>query len=112
MKKWLFLCILPAIMLMSFSAYAATAHETDKRHHREHAVVNHSPVDINTATVAQLEVIKGIGPKKAEAIVAYREQHGSFKTVADLKNVRGFGAGLVDRLEKENPGLLVVKNSG
>lgn len=48
-------------------------------------------VNLNTASKAELEAVKGIGPKKAEAIIAYREKNGPFKTVDDLKNVNGFG---------------------
>jgi len=49
------------------------------------------PVNINTATVEQLQELKGIGPKTAEAIVAYRSEHGSFKSIDDLKQVKGVG---------------------
>jgi competence protein ComEA len=50
------------------------------------------PVNINTATAAELAAaIKGVGDKKAAAIVAYRNEHGSFKSVDELKNVPGIG---------------------
>ena len=48
-------------------------------------------VNINTATVEELDAIKGIGKSKAKAIVAYREKHGNFKAIGDLVNVRGIG---------------------
>ena len=48
-------------------------------------------VNINTATVEQLETLNGIGPAKAEAIVEYRKKNGNFKTVDDLNNVPGIG---------------------
>lgn len=48
-------------------------------------------VNLNTATKDKLEAVKGIGPQKAAAIIAYREKNGPFKTVDDLKNVTGFG---------------------
>lgn len=48
-------------------------------------------VNLNTATVAQLQTLPGVGPVLAERIVAYREQHGGFKTVADLRKVTGIG---------------------
>lgn len=48
-------------------------------------------VNLNTATKAELEAVKGIGPKKADEIIAYRTKNGPFKTVNDLKNVKGFG---------------------
>lgn len=58
-------------------------------------------VDINTATVAQLESVNGIGPKKAEAIVEYRKKNGPFKSVDDLQNVSGLGKASVDKMRNE-----------
>jgi competence protein ComEA len=57
-------------------------------------------VDINTATIEQLETVKGIGPAKAAAIIAER-QKGLFKSVADLKRVKGFGDKTIKKLESE-----------
>lgn len=48
-------------------------------------------VNLNTASKEELQAVKGIGAKKAEAIIEYRNKNGSFKTVDDLKNVKGFG---------------------
>lgn len=49
-------------------------------------------VNINTAGVDELTKIPGIGPKTAEAIVAYRKDKGQFKKVDDLVEVKGIGA--------------------
>ena len=47
-------------------------------------------VNINTADASALAAtIKGVGEKKAAAIIAYRKSHGSFKSVDDLANVKG-----------------------
>lgn len=48
-------------------------------------------VNINTADEAQLTALKGIGPTKAKAITQYRQEHGPFKSVDDLKKVSGIG---------------------
>ena len=48
-------------------------------------------LNINTADEAQLTSLKGIGPTKAKAITQYRQEHGPFKTVDDLKKVPGIG---------------------
>jgi competence protein ComEA len=50
-----------------------------------------APLDLNTATEAQLEALPGIGPSLAQAIVAEREQEGGFHSVDDLRRVRGIG---------------------
>ena len=50
-----------------------------------------TPVNLNTASAAQLEAIPGVGPAMAERIIQYREKNGSFKKIEDLMNVRGVG---------------------
>jgi len=50
------------------------------------------PIDINTADAKMLaSSIQGIGPAKAQAIVAYRSKNGPFQSVADLAKVKGIG---------------------
>lgn len=48
-------------------------------------------VNINTATLEELQDISGVGPSKAEAIVAYREENGRFQTIEDITKVSGIG---------------------
>jgi len=56
------------------------------------------PVDINTADAGTLaSAIDGVGEKKAATIVQYRETNGPFASVDDLVNIKGIGAGTVDR---------------
>lgn len=55
-------------------------------------------VSINSATAEALsKALKGVGLKKAQAIVSYREEYGPFKSVEDLKQVPGMGGKLVER---------------
>lgn len=65
-------------------------------------------VNINTADAATLTDLKGIGPKKAQNIIAYRNEHGAFKSVDDLAQVKGIGEKSLARLVKNNPGRIVV----
>lgn len=58
-------------------------------------------VNLNTATKAELETIKGIGPSKAQAIIDYRAKNGPFKSVDELDNVKGFGQKSVDKVRGE-----------
>ena len=54
-------------------------------------------VDINSADIATLiKHIKGIGVKKAEAIVKYRDEHGPFKSVEDMTMVSGVGQKIIE----------------
>lgn len=55
-------------------------------------------VSINAASAEELaRVMNGVGLKKAQAIVSYREEYGPFKTLDDLKQVPGIGGALVER---------------
>lgn len=56
-----------------------------------------TPVNINTASVEQLTELNGIGEVKAKAIVAYRTEHGPFKSVDQLANVKGIGLKTVEK---------------
>ena len=56
-----------------------------------------NPLNINTASVDELAAsISGVGPGKAAAIVAYREQHGPFGSVEDLTRVKGIGVKTIE----------------
>jgi comEA protein len=50
-----------------------------------------SPLNLNTATEAQLEALPGVGPAMATRIVEYRKKNGAFKKAEDLMNVKGIG---------------------
>lgn len=56
-------------------------------------------VNINTGDKSEIEKLPGIGPSKADAILQYRETNGEFKTVDDLKKVKGFGDKTVESLK-------------
>jgi competence protein ComEA len=57
-----------------------------------------SPVNINSADAAAIAgSLDGIGLAKAEAIVAWRDEHGPFKSLADLSAVKGVGMALLER---------------
>lgn len=57
-------------------------------------------LNINTATSQQLQLLPGVGPSKAERVVAYRKANGAFKRVKDLRRVKGFGYKSLQKLEK------------
>lgn len=74
-------CLLIAILCASFSALA---------------------VNVNSASAEELSAsLKGIGQAKAGAIIEYRNEHGPFKTMQELTNVKGVGAATID-INREN----------
>jgi len=55
-------------------------------------------IDLNTAPVAELSCLPGIGPKRAEAIIAYRIENGGFSSVEELGNIQGISMRIVEDL--------------
>ena len=69
------------------------ASSTSDRSHRD----AHDKVNINTADVKELMTLTGVGRKVAEKIVEYRDSHGPFKKVDELKKVEGVGTGVWEK---------------
>jgi competence protein ComEA len=55
-------------------------------------------IDVNRAGLEELELLPGIGPKKAEAILKWRSEHGRLARLEDLLEVKGIGRGTLERL--------------
>jgi competence protein ComEA len=58
-------------------------------------------IDINTASLEEIEQLQGIGPTKAAAIIAYREEHGPFRKIEDLLNVAGIGEKSLEKMKEQ-----------
>lgn len=56
-------------------------------------------VNINTADLTELQELPGVGPSKAQAIIAYREENGLFKSIEGLLEVSGFGEKTFEKLK-------------
>ena len=56
-------------------------------------------ININKATKEELMTLSGVGESKAEAIISYREENGSFKSIEDIKNVTGIGDAMFEKIK-------------
>jgi competence protein ComEA len=72
--------------------------QADKANTKETSVKG--KVNFNTVTMAYLMIISGIGEKKAQDIIDYREDNGGFKSVDDLKNISGIGDKTFEKLKE------------
>lgn len=64
------------------------------------AAVQQDVININTADAQTLAKLKGVGPKKAEAIIAWRKTNGNFKTVEQFADVKGIGSSTLEANRK------------
>jgi len=58
------------------------------------------PVNLNTASAAELQEVPGIGPVTAEKILQMRKSYGAFKSVDDLRAIKGIGPTRLDKMRK------------
>jgi len=66
------------------------------------AAVSAFALDINTASAEEFVKVKGIGEKKAERIISYRNEHGNFNSIDELTNVKGIGKKIVAIIKSES----------
>jgi len=87
------ICFLAFCLLLTVTSLSGLPNSAD--------AVEKAPVNINTASVEELTQLPRVGVKVAERIVDYRKEHGSFKTVEDLKTVKGIGDKMLDQLRPQ-----------
>ena len=56
-------------------------------------------ININTATKEDLDTLPGIGPATAQKIIDYRQEHGNFSSIEDIKNVKGIGEAKFNKMQ-------------
>ena len=93
--KWVFTLVICTAVSLALSSLAQKAPVAARRE-----PLPSETIDINTATVDQLESLPHIGTKTAQAIIAHRTQHGPFKKAEDLTKVRGIGEKTFEELKK------------
>ena len=82
-----FITLLFAIVLAGTPAAAAQ----DKPAKPKTEAAPASPVNLNTATIAQLQALPGVGAATAKLIVDHRQKNGGFKKIEELMNIKGIG---------------------
>lgn len=94
--------LIAALTIALVSSFAVnTVQAKEKTNQHEHPVTK---VSLNNASVEQLETLKGVGHKKAQAIVKYRQQIGQFVKIEQLVNVKGIG----DKIIQDNKSRLTI----
>ena len=68
------------------------------RRERAMVVPHPSPIDLNSASLAEIELLPEIGPALAARIIESRDKDGPFRSAKDLDRVRGIGKGTIDRV--------------
>jgi competence protein ComEA len=62
-------------------------------------VIDKQTTNLNTATATELDRLPGIGPVYTQRIIDYRDQHGGFKTIEEIQNVKGIGPKTFEKIE-------------
>ncbi|MFM5745043.1 ComEA family DNA-binding protein [Aeromonas veronii] len=104
MKKLSAIMLLACLPLFSQPVLAADK-ATPKQTTTAEVAKETGKLNINTATLAELTSLKGIGDKKAQAIVDYREKQGKFTSIDQLADVNGIGPATLEA----NRDMIIVK---
>ncbi len=83
--------ITAAMLVLALGVGTAAAQSSSRPGTTKETSAVEAQVNLNTATLTQLETLPGVGPAMAQRIVEYRQKNGGFKKIEELMNVRGIG---------------------
>ena len=84
-----FTCVLGILCLWLLAASVSAQEKSAAA--KAPAATAAAPLNLNTATAAQIATLPGIGPKAAQRIIEYRQKNNGFKKIEELMNVKGIG---------------------
>lgn len=90
------------VVLLALSSVTVSANQADTQPNsipEKMAVQSVDKLDINQVSLKQLIEIKGVGEKRAQAIILYRQQKGTINSVEELANIKGIGSKSVNNLK-------------
>jgi competence protein ComEA len=90
-RRWLYAAVLIACVAGAAPAAAAQEKSPASKAKPAAAATAATPLNLNTATVADLQALPGVGAATAKLIVAHREKNGGFKKIEELMNIKGIG---------------------
>lgn len=92
------------------SSYSAHADTAPKKSSEKQTLISLNKIDLNKADVSSLiGSFKGIGKKRAEAIIAYRDSHKGFKSIEELAEVKGIGQRFVTANREKLNEVFIIK---
>jgi competence protein ComEA len=96
MKKFIPVLLISGTFLFSVSPLVIAESVTEKTKMMQ---MKMQKINVNTATLDELSTLPGVGAKKAEAIIAYRENVGRFTTLEQLAEVKGIGNKMLEKMK-------------
>ncbi|MGI2260858.1 helix-hairpin-helix domain-containing protein [Shewanella sp. GXUN23E] len=91
MKSTSMICLLASLIALPLAVTAKDVKEPSELKQQAVAQGYAMRIQLNTASLTQLQALKGIGEAKARAIIEYRDSNGGFKSVDELTKVKGIG---------------------
>ena len=100
MKKLIYISLLSTLISASYInlSYAGDTSK-DVKYQVSQLEKQSKKINLNTASINQLEALPGIGKKKAQAIVNYRKKYGNFTNTDDLTKIKGIGDKMLKKLK-------------